>query len=77
MQALKNESIEAAAEAFSATDEYNKYLEELRQSVIEYGKKTNQQEIVEKAANLFKTANLHAEINSLIEFLKQLELVKN
>ena len=40
-------------------------------------KKTNQQEIVEKAANLFKTANLHAEINSLIEFLKQLELVKN
>ena len=77
LQALKNESIEAAAEAFSATDEYNKYLEELRQSVIEYGKKTNQQEIVEKAANLFKTANLHAELNSLIEFLKQLELVKN
>ena len=74
--ALKKETTTDAAETLSASVEYNKYLEELRLSVIEYGEKTTNPAIVEKAGNLFKTADLRAELNSLIDFLKQQETEK-
>ena len=74
--ALKKETTADAAETQSASVEYNKYLEELRLSVIEYGEKTTNPAIVEKAGNLFKTTDLRSELNSLIDFLKQQETEK-
>ena len=75
-QKQQSRSIGAAYKRSSADDlqleEYSKYLAEIKESVIEYGKEKNDAEIIQKGESFFqeKDTDARSALNNMIMFLK-------
>ncbi len=58
-------------EADLQIDEYKKYLVEIRESIIEYGKQKKDPKIIEEAEGMFKTeTDTRSALNNMISFLQ-------